>query len=205
MKKLLFTLSALAALTLLAPATGSAYDNIMAIIVEDPATADASAPLDSILEDDGVAAHIVNFYLVLMNPTDTALYGYEFSVDMGDGPGVLMTPILYGGSPLNVSSSPNFIVGLGTPLPTVADGFTHIATFPVYYLVPPLPVIITLNSADPYSLEDYPDLPVLLISGGLMVPAGTSTAAGSPTACINCDLIVASEETSWDRMKAMYR
>ena len=53
MKRLLFTLSALAALTLLAPATGSAYDNIIAIIFDDPDGASVEDPLNCCLE--GVA------------------------------------------------------------------------------------------------------------------------------------------------------
>ena len=214
MKKLLFVMSALAALTLLAPAPGSAvtYDNVMAIIFDDPGAFVAGDDLNS-CDSDVPMATLVEAYLILINPTVGALYGYEFGFNV-EGNFLMAGVVLNGTGAVDVGpdvpgQTGNHIVGLGIPLST--SDATLIATLKIINMDALLaPITITLLGATPNSLDDelHPiDLPALLIEGSIVIPAATSTEFLTITAAINCTegQVISVDETSWDRLKSMYR
>jgi hypothetical protein len=205
MKKLLFALSALAALTLLAPAPGSAYDNIVGIMFTDPAVHLTDDPLISCTEGSiGVA----DAYVILLNPTMGSIWGYEFGFTV-EGVTNFVAAGFEGVGPIDVGlGDNNHIVGLASAMPVNALGATLLATITVV-LGGGDPVSITLTSADPTSLPEHPGMPVILGPADGLFTTGLSTVAGSVTAVINtatgCGEVVGSDDASWDAVKSLYR
>ena len=126
MKKLLFAVSALAALSLLAPSVGFAQDaaNQVGIYTE-------TTGFTSNINDIAVGGQF-NAYLVLTNPINedfnggtgtsvpvTGIDGFEVAVMMPEGLTFLALQTLLPPDALNVGTAPDFIVGLGNSFPVV--------------------------------------------------------------------------------------
>lgn len=207
MKKLLFALSALAALTLLAPAPGSAYDNILGIMFTDPAAYSVDNPLVSYTT--GTAVGLVQAYVVLINPSVGAVYGYEMGFTTGGGAHLVVSYQSAGPNPIDVGGGlGNHIVGFAGPMAITPGGATLLGTINVFYQ-DVTPVTITLAGTSPSSLlGEWAGYPAILGPSDLIVIGGTSTAFGEVTGVINSadgSEIVATDEVSWDSVKSLYR
>ncbi len=201
MKKLLFAVSALAALSLLAPSTGLAQaTNILSFYADEAATQNNMT---------GVASSTpVNIYLVVQNPTNPNLddaavsfvQGVEFGYSLSGG---FALGIAFAVQNTDVGGAPgNHIVGFAQPF-AVTDGTATLATLTVLYTSDATPAFISLNPATPASVPGY--MAVIDFSD-----------IGHPVPCLppfeNFDYnvfaindVVAVEDSSLDQVKAMYR
>jgi hypothetical protein len=95
----------------------------------------------------------------------------------------------------------NYIVGYSTPVPT--SPATVLATVQLLVL-DNVPVHLTMGPANPASLGSA--LPIIMREDYSLMPVGMSAPVG-PSASINavdCS-VVATDQASWDSIKAMYR
>ncbi|MCP4290807.1 MAG: hypothetical protein GY780_03110 [bacterium] len=205
MKKLLFAVSALAALALLAPSTGfaqGAYNQLGFYTDGDMSGTSVS----------GVAPYgQVSCFLVISNPwnTDTdqsidSIGGFEYSITLDDGLLILSTDFV--GDALDIdSSNTNDIVGIGNPYPVGAGGYIHIATKVVMYQVTDgEPKFIKLGPAVPATNPGYM---VILDGNGSGDEINMHPSSGDwddPVFGFN-GTVVANEETSFGNLKALYR
>ncbi len=141
-------------------------------------------------------------YVILTNPTFEFLGGYEFGFQV-EGNAIILSAIMEGQA-LDVGSAGNHIVGLGEPLLT--SEITLLSTLTVLYSDTALaPVLFFLGGTDPSSLD--PMLPTILYGEGELMSLGTSSVPGSPCAVINgvCEDVVATDNTTLDSLKSLYR
>ncbi len=206
MKKLFFAVSALAALSLLAPSTGFAQGahNQFGWYTDADMTA-------SHVFGDAYSTHEV--FMIVTNPYNEsegrpveALGGIEFAyaVPLGN---VLATVWANAATALDVGSGPfDHIVGWGTPVPVV-DNVVVVGT-----------KSILLMSADPFfghlqvvsSGATFPESMAILdfdpgSGDGLQPLYPASGDLAEPVFGFNTDEVVATESTSFDSLKALYR
>ncbi len=205
MKKLLFAVSALAALSLLAPSAGFAqYDNHMGIYTNTE---------DMAVNSTITMAQTQTVYFVITQPYNVEedrpvgwINAYECSVLL-EGT-AFVTAIRWPVSAINVGSPENHVVGFGTGV-QVVDGAAMVAEMDVFYGdATGGAVYLTLGLSDPVSLPGF--MAYLdgdgTVNGGL-VPMMTSAGDWAlPVFAFNADPgIVATDNTSFDNIKAMYR
>lgn len=150
---------------------------------------------------------VFDAYIIYTRPTLTSIRGFECSFRMDPSSGsdifLLDRAVAANGVDLgdvNVDRA-NFLVGFYDPLPTTeATVLVHLTLLTTayiqadFYLEPAIPA--SLDSAYPLVVaEDFS-----LLQVGYSAPEGPSaTVNGSP-----CD-VVATDEATWDSIKAMYR
>ena len=132
MKKLLFAVSALAALSLLASSVGFATTapNQLGIYTEQTGFTS---------NIDGIGAgEQFNAYLVLTNPINedfddtglsepiTAIDGFECAVIMPEGLNFLPLQAIFPPQALNIGTAPDYVVGFASPVPVVDNAVTLI-------------------------------------------------------------------------------
>lgn len=202
MKKLLFAVSALAALSLLAPSAGFAqYDNHMGIY---------TAEMEVNQETTNLVTNTV--YFVITNPYNVEeghdvewIHGYEGSVVI-DG-SALVLDVRWPVQAINVGSNTNHVVGFGSTDVHVVDGAATVAEMDIIYMDAGLgPVTITLGPADPTSV---PGMMAFLdgdgtVNGGLVSMMTSSGDWANPVFGFNA-AVVATDNSSFDNIKAMYR
>ena len=197
MKKLLFAVSALAALSLLAPSTGFAqhvYDNQLGLYLTD----DGFGATGS----DDIGAEIA-VYLVLTRPATPSgvawdgITAFECQLNFDPAGGIVKTSDALNGSGLNIGDVNNlangwleYIVGFAAEVPKDVNDAVLLVSFRFIHLVPGV-INVTLGpitSAIP-SLQDKmsyvtpnqtldemfpssgaPDAPVFTFGGGTVVP-----------------------------------
>ena len=199
MKKLLFAMSALAALTLLAPTPSSAEYGYMGFFFDMDAT---------VYESAAAPYEIHDMYILLYEHEFTAVKGYEFSFTIEPAANRTITGVSFqGAGPIDVGGVVgNHIVGLAAPLPTTA--VTHLATVSVFVLSGD-PLEFTLKGSDPNSVFGEV-VPAVLLEGDAIRSVGTPAwdeGAGMPGVCaiMNGTGVIASDEASWDEVKSLYR
>lgn len=144
----------------------------------------------------------VPLHLVLSNPAMDAIYGYEFGYT-GSGSYMVSDTTLMGSGPIDVGGSAgNHIVGLGSPLSP--SGATILATLSVF-VMDDNQIQFLLHGADPASIPENPELPVLLLSDGTLINPLLSTPEGIPSARINGQCNPETVEESWDAVKSLYQ
>lgn len=144
----------------------------------------------------------IPLHLVLTNSSTSSLYGYEFGFT-ATGNYMISGIALNGSSPLDVGGSEdNHIVGLDSPLS--ASGATILATLSVLVMDANL-IRFDLHGADPASIPENPELPVLLLANDTLVNATLSTPPGFPNARINGICDAETVEGSWDGVKSLYQ
>lgn len=213
MKKLLFAVCALAAISLLAPNAGFAQDpdpNVWENRIGVYTTADAASA--SMVSQ--VAFVPFNLYLVLSNPTNSdgspaaAVDGFEATVTITGPSYFALSTTLAGAGGLDVDDSAGgFACGWAAPLPVV-NGFVHLVTWQ-YMLQAPA------NNSAPFRIflgpATAPSVP-----GGYMainVPASatllrpclpSSNDFANPVFAIG-ETPIATETASFGEVKALFR
>ncbi|MBU8870787.1 MAG: hypothetical protein KOO60_07985 [Gemmatimonadales bacterium] len=201
MKKLLFALSALAALTLLAPVSGFADfegEGAMGIYFD----ADAE-----VYETTGAPYTEVAAYVMMKNTNVEGIWGYEFGFVV-EGNYIAPSIALNGTGPIDVGGElGNHIVGLAAPI-TVTPA-TLLATIGVLPM-DALPIHYTLTGATPNSWVGSNTPNIVAPPGDVLVKCAVSAwdvALVEPAICamLNDTGVVASDEASWDSVKSLYR
>jgi len=199
MKKLLFAVTALAALSLLAPSTGFAQGahNQLGIYTDDAMTATDLAA--------GLYTQPV-VYMVLSNPYSEAMApipsvgGIEFKIVFDDGLLTEMGLEWTSDSVIDIGNNGSHIAGVGTPLPVV-DGVLTNATI-TYLIMSADPATLHLAPADPASIAD---VMVLLDGDEVLSPLWPSSGDfADPVFAFN-GTAVATDNVQLDEIKALYR
>ena len=81
---------------------------------------------------DAVLNTMVDCHLIISNATSTAVAGWECTLIWNDAALPVMGGYTYNGSALNIVTEPEFVVGLGAPIPT-ADA-TILVSFTVFVM-----------------------------------------------------------------------
>lgn len=204
MKKLLFAVSALAALSLLAPSAGFAqYNNHMGIY-----TAEGGVNTTS----DNLVTNTV--YFVITNPYNDDeghavewIHGYEGMVTI-DGTGLVLA-VRWPVDALNVGSNTNQIVAFGLTDVHVVEGAATVAEMDIIYMDGTGgPLTLTLGPADPTSTPGMMAFLDADAAGSGLVPMMTSAGNwANPVFGINMgdNPVVSTDNSSFDNIKAMYR
>ena len=213
MRKLLFAMSALAALLMIAPSNGFAQDYVYQSMLGLYTNAD-----DLTIVSATQGSGILFMYLILTNPYLNADLGEGesgtvpvdnlkgFDLKMILPAGFLLAGQTYPGNGLNIGSYPSFNVGFADPVPVV-DGKVTLGTMTIFadgsangevFLQP---------------TDANPDIPGFMpgnayLEGGAresfkMFPI--SNAYDAPVFVFNGDAPVATESASWSGVKALYR
>lgn len=204
MKKLLFAVTALAALSLLAPSTGIAdtYYNQLGVYTDEAKT---SSYMDA-------AQNSFNLlYVVLSNPYNddsgellTSIKGFEFKTVIG---AEILEIALTWSLPdaLDVGGAGgagNHIVGLGSPVEVPANGLITLCTINYMVMNDTVPGLVHFAPATPSSIEGKM---VILDANSVWTPLyPASSTFANPVFGFNTT-IVATETVSMDGIKALYR
>ncbi len=201
MKKLLFAVTALAALSLLAPSTGfAAYNQLGCYTDDDMAAASVTAAANS--QND--------VYVVLSNPynhdTDTdilAIGGIEFKFVLGGASAMLLgNPAWTHDSVIDIGTDDSHIAGFGTPLLVGDGGFVTVCVQNVMVFDASSAAYLYLAPALPASI---PGVMVLLDSDeGLHSIYPSSGDFANPVFALN-GTVTATDHVRMDQIKAMYR
>ncbi len=143
-----------------------------------------------------------DLYFILMNPTHDTLDGFECNITIVVTHLPYLTAATFANSQaLTVSTFPNFIVGFGSP--TICTPATLLVTLEVLNIAG-VDLAFFLHQSDPPSIPG--DLPAVLWGDGTLEQVATPTPVGYPDALAlvgGCG--VATEETTWDSVKSLYR
>ena len=202
MKKLLFAVTALAALSLLAPSTGFADGalNQLGCYTDDAMTGTSVDAAPNSQND---------VYVVLSNPYDhvnnteiLAIGGIEFKF-VFEGNGMLLgAPSWTHDSVIDIGTDDSHIAGFGTPLLVGDGGYVTVCIQNVMIFSDAAPSYLYLVPAVPASI---PGVMVLLDSDenlSALYPSSGDTA--NPVYGFN-DTVVATDSVHMDEIKAMYR
>ncbi len=143
---------------------------------------------------------LVSMYVVMTNPTEDFIYGFEFGFDVV-GEALLLTAS-YNHPTLLPNSFNNFIVGYPEPMP--AFQATVLVWVDLLYQDNNLgPVDFFPHGSIPSSID--PAYPTILLENGELV-LGNILTDGSAMAQINggCN-VVANESISFDNLKSLFR
>ena len=212
MKKLLFVVSALAAISLLAPSSGFAqWENRIGVYTETDALGTAEAQMD--LEPSTLAY----VYFVLTVPRNngvpvTNIEGFECTVNVEPLATFFKLGETYnstnGAQALNVSSYPEYVVGWTLPVPVIGDQIMLMRWN------------VMLNAADAYyvylTMASNPSIPGALVyqdadgtSGSVERPllVGAMPSSGAfdvPSFAFN-DVTIPEKQESFGTVKALFR
>ena len=156
----------------------------------------------------------VDAYVVLMNPSyASGVGGFEFELTNADGsyfmppPSDFIMGYIYPPAAINAAAPPVFIVGLGAPIP-----YSPIITL--------LTINMLIFDPSPWCFGvkpiDYASMPghMIYVPGhnpGLLTPMYPCTGPAAPDygmACLNsseCPPPIATDKTTWDGLKSLYR
>ena len=168
---------------------------------------------DFVNEVNGVEPNsFVLTYVIIAGITRPSVAGWEVGFDFTPGTGAVITTTFQGDA-VNFAQVPQFIVGLGTPLPTPAEGYLVLAEMNVLFFAGVMEWYG--GPTDPASI---PLVPAYVNGEDLLylVPCFFSTDADGqytgddgwmpiPLAVMNGEAPVATENASWSNLKSMYR
>ena len=199
MKKLLFAVSALAALSLLAPTTGFAEVNYMGLYFDQAGTVN---------EGSMAASSPTDVYLVMHNPWSLNfnapvqnIGGVEFKLIPSAG--ILVLNTSYPVDVVDIGDNGNHAAGFGSALPVDASGATVVATFnvmalntdPQYFNLAPNDIA---SIAGKMTYLDWDDTGDSII--GMIAPWDNFDYH-----VLAVNGVVPNEETTLDGIKALYR
>ena len=175
-------------------------------------TAGTVACMDNI-ETSGIGVHHV--YLVFTKLTNNAVMGFELNLAF-DGPLVASNFVFPAGSgAINLQTAPTFLVGFGTPI-TVVDRTAVIMEFDILaFSVNPVnwdangQAHVYVKEIFFHSLPE--EVPAYLNGSGEIIALHQSTGIETDPVMVfslaenSCEGIVATDETSWDGLKSLYR
>lgn len=210
MKKLLFAVCALAAISLLAPSAGFAqeFQNRIGVYT----TADAAAC------STAAAANVpFNFYVVAVNPVGatgvwTSLDAFEFTMTITHGVGDMMFRLAETLAPgaINVGTytdqyNAEFACGFATPVP-ITNGFATLVTWNVMCLTTG-PFLVYLGPADPASVPGMMALNNTVAGNADLVGClPSSGAVDQPVFGINAPgQVIPVQESTFGDVKALFR
>ena len=143
-------------------------------------------------------------YVILLNPTFPALYGFEFGMSV-EGPGLLIEAQVENPNFVDVGSLGNHTIGFGVPTPMLDVNI--LLTFTIRYMsTVNETVCFVLRGSMPSSLD--PLYPTALLEGGVLLSMGVvPSGPGGCTAIIDAALCntTATDSASWDSLKSLYR
>ena len=201
MKKLLYAVSALAALSLLAPSTGLAEaTNILGLF------ADEGATTNTITGATPSSTH--NIYVVVINPYNenqeesvAFISGVEFGFTATNGFALGMN---FAVANTDVGGGiGNHIAGFGEPL-AVTDGMAVVATMIFLYSAPDAgtPAYLSLNPATPSTIADHMACVDFNVTERVaLLPPFENFDYN----VFSINGVVSTEDSSLDQVKAMYR
>lgn len=204
MKKLLFAVTALAALSLLAPSTGFAQDtNQIGVYTDEDMTA---------VNVVGAANEQIWVYVVVSSPYNfdagseiLSIGGVEFAFELSGATAMLLATEWAPPQVTDIGTGTSHICGFGAPLLVGAGGYVSVCSKKVFLMDVSAPTYVHLTPADPPS---FPGEMVILDGGFIDLPMVTvypsSGDYANPVFSFNGD-IVATEAASIDQIKAMYR
>jgi hypothetical protein len=192
-------------LVLLLMASMLVASSAFAVVDQDPdmvgmyfdPTADTTC-LTGVVPYAQVAAHVI-----LTNPSFDYLYGFEFGYDV-TGNAMILSSTFENPQALDVGEGQNFIVGFGSP--SACSEATVLVNMTIMNMnVTPEPISFNLRASNPSS-NDL-GLPTMLLANGQLLPVGYNTLDGNIVAVINgtCDDVVATDATTFDAVKSLYR
>ncbi len=214
MKKLLLTVSALAALTMLAPTSSFADSSNGYMGLYFPGTP-ANGPGLSCAEIAFVAHKTI--YIVALNPVIPGIKGFECGIDVTSptletfNTNISVTsyagPAVDIGNKDSINGDYNFIVGYNAAVPVVS-GSLILATLDVFYLESAGDRLeLTLRAAIPPS-HGTP-VPLFLNEANEEVQVAVTQDPASPTLIINpggdCEVVLPSEDMSFGGVKSLFR
>lgn len=145
----------------------------------------------------------VELHLVLMEPSFDDLYGFEAGISV-DGPVTLISVVMENANYIDIGSPGNHIVGFGTP--AVMEYSNALATFTYMYMsTSNEDVCFKLHGSNPSSIN--PLYPTLLLADSEMQMVDVGNVYEDCSAFISdwfCN-VTATEETTWDSLKTLYR
>jgi len=200
MKKLFFAVSALAALSLLAPSSGFAWDPSHLGLY-----ADEAATSWHIMDAAPYSSHTI--YVVLTNPTQPDgttevdfVGGFECMIIPSGG---LVTGTVFPVESVNVGTNTNIIVGFADPVAVGPDRIVTVAT--VTYVLTVDSATFTLGLPDPPN-PNNPTAMTFLDASLNELPCYPSSSDWSlPVFGVNDDTPVGSEVSSFGSVKSLYR
>ena len=199
MKKLLFAVTALAALSLLAPSTGFAQGahNQLGVYTDDAMTA---TNLNAALYSQPVVYFVVsNPYSAAMAPIPS-ITGVEFKIVFDESLLTQMSLEWTSDSVIDIGTAGSHIAGFGSPLPVVDSTLTVCAV--TFLIMSGDPNYIHLAPADPASIAD---VMVLLDGDEVLSPLWPSSGNfADPVFAFN-GTAVATTSVELDHIKALYR
>jgi hypothetical protein len=152
--------------------------------------------------DNPGAVGPVDLFLCLTNLTaPDGVAGWECRVEITQGVYVLDTA-LSGLNPVNFGAAPDYIVGLGEPLPWAPSLVVAVFTIGVFM---PDPIELFIK---PVVNPSIPGVPAFADGGNpdLLIALVQSTGGPDiPVAVINGDCPVANEDATWGTVKSLYR
>jgi len=211
MKKLLFAVSALAALSLLAPSVGFAQTahNQVGIYTDE---------VGFTSNEDGVAPNDrPNAYLVLTNPVNTtfedgvdtevpitAVDGFECAVIFPAASGTIVLSEQFAIGAINVGTAPEYIVGFGTSQPVV-DNALVLITWSFFSDGEAFELFLgsTATARFPGNMSIVDPADGIGDPGEIVYPANGDFALSAYA--INSDTVVPVENQSWGDVKALFR
>jgi len=152
--------------------------------------------------DNPGAVGALDLYLCLTNITSPdGISGWECRIEITQGVYILET-VLMGYLPINFGSAPDYIVGLGEPLPWAPSMVVGVFTFGVFM---PDPIEIFIK---PVVNPSIPGVPAYAdgANSDILIPLVQSTGGPDiPVGVINGDCPVANEDATWGSVKSLYR
>ncbi len=203
MKKMLLTVVALAALTLMAaPHSSYAQDDVMGMYFADGSSCTTAAFLDH-----------VTATIVYLNPTLTKTRGFECGIVMENATNTSITvtypaPATDVGAPNIGGNNYNYITGYATPqdVPVNGDGFV-LATLDIFVLDSGT-INFTLRPASPSS-DLNEELPMVMLDDFSLMTTIVAQATGSVTMTLNpagdCGVVLPTEDMSFGGVKSLFR
>jgi hypothetical protein len=140
-------------------------------------------------------------YLLVTRPSDPdGIHGWELTLVVP--PGLFLLQTIYSGQALNITSPPEYIVGLADPLPA-ADVIRLAEVQFLVIMIEPYDLFL-----QPVSRPTVPGQMIYASGGDEGVFVGLQPSSGAhdrPVAAINGDCPVPARPASWGRVKALYR
>jgi hypothetical protein len=147
----------------------------------------------------------VSAYVVITNPTqDAGISGYECHVSYVLPAGNYDTGWTLPAGGLNVSTAPDFVVGMGSPLPYAPS--VVVATLGLLMFAPGCMEFYV----GPANTPSIPDVPLYAdgLDPGLLIPLQVSSGSSElPVAQLNCGdcIVIGTEDATFGGVKAMYK
>jgi hypothetical protein len=207
MKKLIYVLSALAALSLVAPSAGfaQAYNQIGVYLDDEATVYNHTMAGTGQLELKVIVTHAYNQNTVPAGVPVTQIAGFEAGLLFEGTAGIFRAAVTYPTSAVNVGNDNNLLVGYDTPLLVSGDA-TLLCSLPLFTTSVGT-MTVKMTPASPASIAGLMAIADKTVDPQELVPMYPSSGDfDMPVFALNIEGgIVDTEDTSFDNIKAMYR